>query len=182
MAVTYFKRYRMEFDLRQLGKSLPLAAGYQLVPWSDDLLETHAETKYRCFRDELDACVFPCLGDREGCWRLMNEISRRHGFVPEATWLIQNDAREYCATIQGIIDVEGLGSIQNVGVVPQHRGRGLGSQLLQQALTGFRAAGLRYAFLEVTAQNVGAVRLYQRFGFRRVKTLYKASERASVYV
>ncbi|MFM7845292.1 MAG: GNAT family N-acetyltransferase [Planctomycetota bacterium] len=182
MAVTYFKRYRMEYDLRQLGAAAPLPSGYQLVPWRDDLLETHAETKYRCFRHELDACVFPCLGEWDGCRRLMNEISRRHGFVPGATWLIQNTMREACGTIQGIIDLEGLGSIQNVGVVPQHRGRGLGTQLLQQALTGFRDVGLRYAFLEVTAQNVGAVRLYQRFGFRKVKTSYKASERPAVYV
>ena len=37
-----------------------------------------------------------------------------------------------------------------------------------------RAAGLGRAFLEVTAENSGAVRLYRAVGFRRVKTLYKA--------
>ena len=41
-----------------------------------------------------------------------------------------------------------------------------------------RAHRLGRAFLEVTAQNDGAVRLYRRLGFRRRKTLYKAVETA----
>ena len=50
----------------------------------------------------------------------------------------------------------------------------LGAALLQQALHGFRRAGLGGAFLEVTAQNDGAIRLYRRLGFRCRKTIYKA--------
>ena len=39
---------------------------------------------------------------------------------------------------------------------------------------GFRAAGLRRVYLEVTAENSSAVRLYRDLGFRRAKVLYKA--------
>jgi ribosomal protein S18 acetylase RimI-like enzyme len=63
-----------------------------------------------------------------------------------------------------------------VGVIPEHRGQGLGTVLLFQALRGFKQAGLRRAFLEVTAQNTGAVRLYERLGFKTTKTVYKAAE------
>ncbi len=63
--------------------------------------------------------------------------------------------------------------IQNLGLVPAHRGRGIGTALLLQALHGFRRAGLARAMLEVTAQNEGAIRLYRRLGFRFRKTLYK---------
>jgi hypothetical protein len=38
--------------------------------------------------------------------------------------------------------------------------------------------GLARVYLEVTAQNDGAVRLYKRLGFRRTKTLFKAVELA----
>jgi ribosomal protein S18 acetylase RimI-like enzyme len=76
--------------------------------------------------------------------------------------------------VQGLQERTGLGAIQNLGVAPAHRGRGLGTALLLQALHGFRRAGLGRAFLEVTAQNEAAVRLYQRLGFRRKKTIYKA--------
>jgi ribosomal protein S18 acetylase RimI-like enzyme len=83
---------------------------------------------------------------------------------------------ETCGTVQGIRDEAGGGSIQNLGVVPEHRGQGLGSQLLLAALAGFAQVGLMRASLEVTAQNVDAIRLYRRMGFRRVKTVYKAVE------
>lgn len=179
--MTYFKRYRMEYDLTRPIPVPLLPAGYDLTPWDESLLEAHAETKYQCFRFEIDANVFPCLGDREGCRRLMQEISRRESFVRESTWLLVHvrpgeAAGEFCGTIQGLADADDFGSIQNLGVTPRHRGRGLGSCLLYRSLAGFRSAGLRRATLEVTAQNSGAVRLYQRIGFRTVKTVYKASE------
>src|SRR5204863_38089 len=130
--------------------------------------------KFFSFRTEIDANVFPCLGDYDGCLRLMNEIVRKDGFLPCATWLIAADddlngqgdeGFSYVGTIQGIRDRSGLGAVQNLGIVPEHRGRGLGSLLMLKALEGFQRAGLRRVFLEVTAQNEGAIRLYQRLGF-----------------
>ena len=50
----------------------------------------------------------------------------------------------------------------------------MGSALIRQALEGFRCSGLSRAYLEVTAENDAAVRLYRSVGFRRAKTLYKA--------
>src|SRR5262249_30902733 len=123
--------------------------------------------------DEIDACVFPCLGDRYGCQRLMREIRRKPGFLPGSTWLVTGPAGDV-ATVQGVIDRGPIGAVQNLGVVPGYRGMGLGSALIRQALAGFVRAGMRRAYLEVTAENAGAVRLYRSVGFRRAKTLYKA--------
>lgn len=182
MAVTYFKRYRMEIDLtRRLFTPPLLPTGYRLRVWDEGLLEAHAEAKFRSFRLELDANLFPCFCDREGCLRLMSEIANRAGFMAESTWLLQFQrpgrvAPEPCGTVQGLEDDDGCGSIQNIGITPAHRGHGLGSSLLLQSLVGFRRAGLQRASLEVTAQNLGAIRLYQRLGFRKVKTVYKAAE------
>jgi len=182
MGLTYFKRYRMEIDLTGrplLAPSLP--PGYRLIAWDDSLLEAHADTKFQSFRTEIDANVFPCLGDWAGCHRLMSEIRSKQGFIPGATWLIAYERmvggnREYCGTIQGLRDYAGLGAIQNLGVTPDHRGRQLGTCLLIKALEGFQKAGIRRAFLEVTAQNDGAIRLYQRLGFSKARTVYKAVE------
>ena len=182
MGLTYFKRFRMEISLGTLlFEAPPLPSGYYLVPWSDSLLPHHAAVKYECFCMELDAIVFPCLGEREGCLRLMREIAAREGFVPQATWLLghrdsSQGAPEYCGTIQGVRDANGYGAIQNLGIVPSHRGLGLGTSLMRAALVGFRQSELNRVYLEVTAQNVGAVRLYQRLGFRRTRTVYKAAE------
>jgi ribosomal protein S18 acetylase RimI-like enzyme len=187
VASTYFKRFRMEAALAAAGTNDAIAVlpdGYRLVPWHEALLDAHARTKHRSFRDEIDSVVFPCLGDLEGCRRLMREIRRKRGFLAEATWLIAlvvaPGQHAWCATIQGVIDKAGVGMIQNVGVVPGHRGRGLGAALVARALEGFRVAGLRRASLEVTAENATAVRLYRRLGFRRARTVYKVVEEAEI--
>lgn len=181
MGLTYFKRFRMEVALA--GRKIeppPLPTGYRLLAWDDSLLESHAEAKYHSFRDEIDANVFPCLGDWLGCNRLMQEIRGKQGFLPTATWLVAclaaDGSEEYCGTVQGIRDYTGMGAIQNLGVTPEHRGRQLGTCLLMHALAGFRESGLRRAFLEVTAQNGDAIRLYQRLGFSKARTVYKAVE------
>jgi GNAT superfamily N-acetyltransferase len=184
LGLTYFKRYRMEIDLDRDLPAPEVPLGYRLVPWRADLLPVHAETKYLSFRNGIDSNVFPCLGEHDGCQRLMREISVKDGFLPGATWLVATDGfdqpLEYCGTIQGIRDRSGLGAIQNLGTTPEHRGQGLGRVLMLAALAGFRAAGLHRAYLEVTAQNEGAIRLYRRIGFLKARTVYKAVEASSV--
>ena len=178
MVSTFFKRYRMEADLSECDfsdRSVPL--GYRLVPWHPELLETHAETKYQSFADELDSHVFPCLGELDGCLRLMREITAKASFLPEVTWLAVTDGQsEPCGTIQGLAASGGVGSIQNLGVVPKHRGHGLGRSLLVHALSGFWGAGLDRVSLEVTAENRGAIRLYREAGFKVVKTVFKSAQ------
>lgn len=182
MGVSYFKRFRMELDL--LGKRfLPVFVpdGYRLLAWHPGLLAEHAVAKFHSFRHEIDADIFSCLADLDGCQRLMNEISLKEGFLPEATWLAVcpcDRGFECCGTIQGIRATPKFGAIQNVGITPAHRGRGLGTALLSASLAGFQQAGLLRAYLEVTAQNDRAVQLYKRLGFRRTKTLFKAVELA----
>jgi len=174
---TYFKRFQMEIDVAAPRPASEPPPGYRLVAWNEALLDAHARTKFRAFRDEIDAQVFACLGSLEGCRRLMREIRGKPGFLPATTWLVAcgqaPETMQWCGTIQGVVSPGGVGMIQNVGIVPTHRGRGLGSCLIDRALAGFRSHGLRRAGLEVTAENSRAVRLYQRLGFRRTRTLYK---------
>src|SRR6516165_10791660 len=151
MAITYYKRFRMEVDLDGSVAPPDLPGPFTWVPWDETLIDRHAEVKYLSFRDEIDACVFPCLGDRYGCQRLMREIRRKPGFLPGATWLIACP-EGYVATVQGVMDHGPIGAIQNLGVLPDYRGIGLGRALVERALTGFHQAGLRRAYLEVTAE------------------------------
>jgi len=182
MGLTYFKRFLMEIDLSDpLFVVACLPGGYRLVAWEESLLEAHAGVKYRCFHEEIDAHVFPSLGHPEGCLRLMRDITLGEGFLAQATWLLAhtdplNRRVNYCGTIQGIRNGNGKGSVQNFGVVPEYRGRGLGTVLLRRSLEGFREAGVGRVTLEVTAKNQDAQRLYQRLGFRLVRTVYKTAE------
>jgi ribosomal protein S18 acetylase RimI-like enzyme len=167
----HFKRFRMEADLRAEPAALP--DGFVWEPWRDSLLHAHAEVKAACFQDETDSLIFPCLASLDGCRDLMRAIRERPGFCPHATWLVTADGIAV-ATIQGVIDSNGIGGIQNVGVVSECRGRGLGRALVMQAFTGFIACGVRRAYLEVTASNRAAMRLYRSLGFRCTKTVYRS--------
>ena len=91
--VFYFKRFRMEIDLQQRLPPPELPPGYHFVAWQDALLEIHAEIKYQSFLDEMDATVFPSLGNRDGCTYLMREIRGKSGFQPAATWLVPVSVR-----------------------------------------------------------------------------------------
>jgi GNAT superfamily N-acetyltransferase len=176
----------MEINVASTRLAEPqLADGYRWLAWHPALLSRHAAAKYHSFRDEIDSRVFPCLGEFAGCKRLMQEIVRQDTFLADATWLITCDAVGWneqadCATIQGLAHSGYLGAVQNVGVLPQHRGLGLGRALVLKALHGFRSAGLQRVYLEVTGDNLPAVELYRSLGFELVRTMYKALEPETV--
>jgi len=190
MNLQYVKRYRMELDLRRWQRQpIDLPIDYRLAAWHPSLIRSHAEVKFQSFRGEVDAHVFPCLSNVEGCEQLMEEIEAREGFVPEATWLAEYVGTgncenrlseqfaihsEYCGTIQAVRTHRGKANIQNIGVSPTHRNRGLGTALILAALLGMQHVGIRRVGLEVTAENDAAVRLYRQLGFRRARTLYKS--------
>ena len=187
MSNMYVRRFRMVIDLR--STPLPVARlpeEYHWIGWNSSLTTRHADVKYGCFQSERDSDVFPCLGTMAGCHRLMHDIAMHESFLPEATWMIgyrpeADDCffdEEFqgidCATIQGIATGRTVGSIQNVGVLEDHRELGLGRSLVLKSLHGFRSRGLKKVFLEVTAENRPAVDLYKSIGFCVVRTMYKA--------
>lgn len=181
--LTYFKRHRMELDLSHPRPPTPLPPGFWWLPWHDSLLDVHAEVKHLCFQNDLDSVVFPSLSHPAGCRELMLAIRSRSGFCPGATWLVvcsmataDSPAGGCVGTVQGLIDDNRLGAIQNLGVIAEYRGKGIGRALLFKALNGFAVAGARRAMLEVTARNEPAVRMYRGVGFRNFKTLYRGVE------
>lgn len=177
----------MEIDLETVSLSEPaLPQGYHWLAWDPSSLTRHALVKYESFRSEVDARVFSCLGNMGGCQRLMQEIVNQKSFLPEATWLIvyQPDADSEpfdCGTIQGVVQSSGMGAVQNVGIVPHHRGLGLGKALVLKSLLGFQKARVRRVYLEVTAENLPAVNLYRSIGFHLARTMYKAVEVAEAH-
>ena len=180
MPRAYYKRYRMEFDLR--GTPLPgdaLPEGFRFQTWDEAWTDEHAMVKFRSLRDTVDAVVFRSLSEYTGCRSLMRLIASRGDFAPTATWLILSEQNDFLGplpvgTIQGVTPSATVGTIQNVGVVPEFRGFGLGAALLGRSLRGFADLGLKRAALDVTARNEGALRLYERCGFTRARTSYRS--------
>ncbi|MGH2921206.1 MAG: GNAT family N-acetyltransferase [Gaiellaceae bacterium] len=59
----------------------------------------------------------------------------------------------------------GLGHVSFVYLVPEHRGRGLGSELLRDLVSYFREAGVEHVTLGVDTANEEATAVWRRLGF-----------------
>jgi ribosomal protein S18 acetylase RimI-like enzyme len=63
------------------------------------------------------------------------------------------------------------GRIYSLAVEGRRRGQRIGDKLLSAILDTLAARGARRIYLEVERSNAGAIRLYERHGFRRIGTL-----------
>lgn len=171
-----YKRFRMEAAL-STPQFVSVPPGFTLVPYRSEWLEWHARMLFLSFVNEPDSQVFPVFQSEKACLDLMREMTLRGDFLNGVTWLLQrNSDGEFAGAIQGVCAGRGKGAIQNLGVLPQYRGQGVGSALLERALAGFHLLGLKKISLEVTANNHAAIRLYRRHGFGISKTLFKTTD------
>jgi len=80
---------------------------------------------------------------------------------------------------------EPIGHVKDIAVAEECRGEGVGTRLLQQALTALAEAGVASVKLEVRESNADARSLYRRFGFEphsRVPGYYANGEDAVVMI
>lgn len=63
---------------------------------------------------------------------------------------------------------KGVGSIPFFYMLPEHRKKGLGIQLLGQAVSTYRPMGRKYLRLRCAPDNYVAQRFYKRYGFKKI--------------
>lgn len=68
----------------------------------------------------------------------------------------------------GLAASGGTGDVQTIGVLPAHRGAGLGGRLLGELLRAAEEFDCHEVLLEVRVDNSRAQRLYERFGFTSI--------------
>lgn len=68
-----------------------------------------------------------------------------------------------------------FGYVSVLAVVPSHQRRGIGGALVQAAIVYLRSLGLKTIQVDAFTDDVLAVRFYQDFGFRVIRT-YKNNE------
>ena len=102
------------------------------------------------------------------------------GFYRDALHQSRHDRRSVvCAMLGdemvGLIQMDlgrdadkGVGYIPFVYMFPHHRKRGLGVQLIGQAVSTYRPLGRTYLRLRCAPDNLVAQRFYKRYGFRKV--------------
>ncbi len=139
--------------------------GVRIVGWPDDRDEEIRGVKNRAFDDHWGATP-----TSEHHWQQMV-----HGFGARRDLsfvAVDDDDRvvAHCLAKRYPDDDELLGRrdgwIDNLGCLPEWRGRGIASALLVEALHAFVAAGLTHASIGVDADSpTGANRLYRSLGF-----------------
>ncbi len=87
------------------------------------------------------------------------------------TFLVAEYGGKVIGYVMGYLRPDLEGHIMSIAVDPEYRGNGIGSALLAEAIERLIREGARYIGLEVRVSNIGAIRLYERFGFMRVKRI-----------
>ena len=93
-----------------------------------------------------------------------------------------------CKTEYGFSSFRRLGFVKkghlvSVAVLPEHRKKGIGRVLVDEAIKGIRMKKCVEMYLEVRCSNNDAVRLYERLGFtirQQLKSYYRDGEDAFV--
>ncbi len=118
-------------------------------------------TLMRTYRDTQD---FPELNGL----RSLEEVLQGHqaaGFDPGRWWLASEGAQAAGVLLLAESDDPAEWEIAYVGVVPEARNRGLGTELVRRAMHESKQAGMRSLTLSLDARNEPAWKLYRKLGF-----------------
>ena len=105
------------------------------------------------------------INDPEVDWMSRAYAAPRHAyFVLERAGLVIGGAG--IAPLAG--GDEGTCELRKMYFLPEARGSGAGSAMMERCLDAARAAGFRQCYLETLTGMDAAMRLYERSGFRRI--------------
>jgi ribosomal protein S18 acetylase RimI-like enzyme len=117
-----------------------------------------------------EECYEAVRADPELTWqeRKIGQVRRLYAEHPERLWVLEEKGLIGFVTFE-LRPAANLGLIANNGVVPEHRGRGLGRFMYRQVLQHFREQGLRFAFVDTGLDDahIAARRAYEAVGFDR---------------
>lgn len=167
-AVRYF--YRMQRDLAEPIPDVPLPDGLTLRTYGKDIDRQLMEADDEAFRDHWG--YEPMMQED---WDVF--VIGKSEFRPQLTFVVMDGDEVAGFSINRVREQENKrlgineGWIGSLGVRRPWRKRGIASFLLCESLRAFRAQGFDTAGLGVDAENLtGALQLYERLGFRAIKT------------
>lgn len=116
--------------------------------------------------------------DIDGVMELERDLFGNESWTVAMFWseLAETDTRYYLVAADGdeIVGYAGLCAypdesfVQTIAVARDRQGNGIGAQLLAQLIDEARRRDEPMVGLEVRADNLGAQRMYERFGFEHV--------------
>jgi ribosomal protein S18 acetylase RimI-like enzyme len=143
---------------------------------------------YRLFAHEDFAQLYSI---EEACFQPPLRFSRRYmrllvSSVNAATWIAEESGQLAGFAIVEWAEEAGavLAYIQTIEVAAERRGKGAGAELLRLIESSAETAGAQAIWLHVSAENPGAIRLYESHGYLpqgREENYYASGLTALVY-
>jgi ribosomal-protein-alanine N-acetyltransferase len=65
----------------------------------------------------------------------------------------------------GLLGIAKRGHVISIAVLPENQRKGIGTALMEEAMSGMRFYKAKECYLEVRVTNTPAVKLYKKFGF-----------------
>ena len=173
-----FRLYTRQFmllDLQPSAEPSPgTSAGMRLDRWHDRYFDPCAKLIYLSYANHVDGEINDQYRSRSGALRFLKNIILLPGcgqFVPSASFLLRQAGGD--ELIGAVLTSEvspGVGHTTQICVLPGYQGHGLGRMLMNTAIDTLRSMKFKELTLTVTADNKTAVQLYEKIGFRTIKS------------
>jgi len=149
------------------------AGGLAFERWSEHDTERAAGLIAEAYATHVDSQINDQYRSLAGARRFLHNIIQYPGcgvfHGPAAMMAVDPQTRDLCGISLTSLVAPKVGHITQICVKPERRGRGIGSELLWRSVRAFCERGCDAVSLTVTANNIGAVHLYDRVGFRTIR-------------
>ncbi len=149
-------------------------ADFSIESWDRRHDRAVSELLDSTYRHHIDTAINDQYSSVAGTSRLIENIVHHRGcgeYLPGASRVAIYRSTQKLAAVLAMTAVRhGTAHIPQVAVAPQFQGTGLGTALLESAFQDLVREGYREISLTVTDLNAGAVRLYERLGFKTFRS------------
>jgi ribosomal protein S18 acetylase RimI-like enzyme len=115
-------------------------------------------------------------------FRLADDSEQRiAAYLPQGRVWVARDGDAVVGHAQAVPHGAGVWEVTNIAVAEDRQGTGVGRALLDHVTTAAQAAGIARLELATAAADTGAIRFYQRCGFRLLKVVRDAFVPATGY-
>jgi len=173
-----FRLYTRQFMLLPLAEAqavgAPISAGLRLERWNDRYFEPCARLIHLAYANHVDGEINDQYRSESGALKFLKNIIILPGcglFQPEASFVLRSLASDrLVGMVLTSVVSEGVGHTTQICVMPGYQGQALGQQLMEASIQALRSRRFTALSLTVTSVNAPAVRLYDKLGFRTIKT------------
>jgi len=160
----------MLLDLRKGQKEAPsINSGLRVDRWNDRFFDPCAKLIYLAYANHIDGEINDQYRSRHGALKFLKNIIHLPGcgqFLQNASFVLRHPGSDELVGAVLTSEVSaGVGHTTQICIQPGFQGHGLGRALMQASQEALRNMHYKELSLTVTAENHGAVELYEKLGF-----------------